>query len=290
MNFGVVAGIELAGQFVGLVLAGLLVWAGAGVWAPVGGQIAWQAFLLIAASRAAGMRLRPRLEAGEAREMLRFGLGLTASLRTWQLRTLVNPLLVGRFAGAEGVAFVGLALRMAEALGTLRLAAGRIAIAALARLQHRREDLGAALQQALYLQVITLGPLLCGFALLGPSIVRHVIGARWMPSLTVYPLIAASVLVNSIYNLQASALFVVARQWIVMRAYVIHVALLGVGTLCLLPRLGIAGYGWAEILACGAYVPIHRGLAETTAISYRKVVPWLLVCLGLLFLPVVFSF
>ena len=60
--------------------------------------------------------------------MLTFGIGIT-SQRTWQLRTLINPLLVARFAGAEAVAFVALAIRIAEALGTLRLAAGRMAIA-----------------------------------------------------------------------------------------------------------------------------------------------------------------
>jgi len=122
-------------------------------------------------------------------------LGLTASLRTWQLRTLVNPLIVGRFVGAEGVAYVALAIRIAEALGSFRLAAGRMAIAALARLQDRRHEFRRALEQALFLQVVTLGPLLCAFALTGPYIVQHFIGARWMPSMQIYPFAAAGVLV-----------------------------------------------------------------------------------------------
>jgi hypothetical protein len=67
--------------------------------------------------------------------MLAFGVGYTASQRTWQLRALVNPLIVGRFVGAEGVAFVGLAIRIAEGLGFLRTAASRLAVASLARLR-----------------------------------------------------------------------------------------------------------------------------------------------------------
>jgi len=160
-----------------------------------------------------------------------------------------------------------------------------MAIAALARLQDRRDEFRKMLERALYLQVITLGPLLCAFALLGPFVLRHVIGMRWMPSLTVYPFIAAGVLVNSVYNLQASALFVVGRQWTVMRSYSVHVALLGGGTLFLLPRFGIAGYGWAELLACCAYFLIHAGLAGTIGISYRKLVPWVVACIVFLFLP-----
>ena len=287
LNFRTVAGIELAGQTVGLVFSLALAWSGMGVWAPVAGQAAWQVFLLIAAYSAA--RLLPRLRFGwtEAREMLSFGIGVTASMRAWQLRTLVNPLLVGRFAGAEGVAFVGLAIRIAEALGSVRLAAGRLAVAALARLRDQREEFRSALQRALLLQVMTLGPLLCLFALLGPLVVRHVIGIRWMPSLAVYPFIAAGVLVNSIYNLQASALFVIGRQWLVMRSYLAHVVLLGAGTLWLLPRFGIAGYGWAELLACVAYFMIQAGLARTAAIAYRKLVPWLAIFLALVFVPMV---
>src|SRR3989475_10700654 len=73
--------------------------------------------------------------------MLSFGIGFTSSMRVWQLRTLVNPLLVGRFASADGVAFVALAVRIAEALGTLRLAAGRMGVAGPAWLLNKRGEI-----------------------------------------------------------------------------------------------------------------------------------------------------
>src|SRR5205814_4511203 len=105
--------------------------AGLGVWAPVTGQIGWQIYVFVAAFSSAHLVLQPRLEPVIAKRMLTFGFGVTASLRIWHLRGLTNSLLVARFAGAEGAAFVALALRIAEALGSLRLAAGRIAIATL---------------------------------------------------------------------------------------------------------------------------------------------------------------
>lgn len=283
MNFRRVAGIEVAGQFVGFVAALLLAWRGCGVWAAVAGQTVWQVFILFSTYLCARLRPRLRFDASETRAMLAFGFGLTVSMRAWQLRTLVNPLLVGRFAGAEGVAFVGLAIRIAEALGSVRLAAGRVAIATLARVQHKHAEFRAALQQALIVQVMVLGPLLCAFSLGGPLIVRYVIGVRWMPSLGVYPFIAAGVLVNSVYNLQASALFVTGQQWLVMRSYLMHVVLLAAGTLFLMPRLGINGYGWAELLACAGYLLLHSGLRDVTRISFRWLVPWLAIFLLLIF-------
>jgi O-antigen/teichoic acid export membrane protein len=290
LDFRSIAAIELAGQAAGLLVAALLAWSRAGVWAPVIGQIAWQTFALVGAGLSASMALRLRFNASQAREMLSFGVGLTASLRIWQLRTLVNPLLVGRFAGAEGVAFVALAVRIAEALGAIRLAAGRIAIAALARLQGRQEQFRKALERALYLQVITLGPLLCGFALLGPFVLPRVLGLRWTPSLVIYPFVAAGVLVNSVYNLQASALFVVGKQWIVMQSYTAHVAFLAATTLVLLPRFGIVGYGCAELMACGSYFAIHAGLRRYITISYRKLAACIAVFVPTLFLIPMLSF
>jgi PST family polysaccharide transporter len=147
--------------------------------------------------------------------------------------------------------------------------------------------LRAGLQKALELQVMTLGPLLCVFAAAGPFIVGRVIGVRWLPSLALYPWIAAAVLVNSVYNLQASALFVTGQQWTVMRSYVVHVALLGAGTWLLLPRFGIAGYGWAELLACAAYFLIHAELAGRVEIRYRKLGTWLAAFITLLFVPMI---
>jgi O-antigen/teichoic acid export membrane protein len=289
LDFRRLAAIELSGQLLGLLLSALLAWFGAGVWAPVAGQIAWQLFTLVAAALSASMALWLRFDAGIAREMLSYGVGLTVSLRVWQLRTLVNPLLVGRFFGPEAVAFVALAVRIAEALGTIRLAAGRMAIAALARLQGRREDFRKALQHALYLQVVTLGPLLCAFAFLGPAILPRALGARWNPSLTLYPFVAAGVLVNSVYNLQASALFVIGRQWLVLQSYSAHVILLAAATLFLLPRCAIAGYGWAELIACSAYFIIHRGLRSEIVISYRELAPLIAMSLPMLFLSPLFG-
>lgn len=285
LNFRAVAGIELCGQVTGLAVSAALAWRGAGVWAPVAGQLAWQWSAFAGACFSARFKLRPRFDKNEAREMLAYGFGLSAAMRIWQLRTLVNPLLVGRIAGPEAVAFVAFAIRIAESLGSVRLAAGRVAMASLSRLQQSTLEFRRLLQRALQLQLVTLGPLLCAVALLSPLLGQQILGMRWMPSFAVYPFIAAGVLVNSVYNLQASALFIVGGQWRVFRVYGAHVALLAIATGILVPRVGIIGYGWAELLACVAYLLMQSNPTEQTRISYRKLVPLLGTFIGLLFAP-----
>ena len=270
LNFRAAAGIELGGQALALLVSVALASRGMGVWAPVAGLLAWQGWA--AAGALIKAKLVPRLafDWTEARRMLSFGIGYSAAQRVWQLRTLVNPLLVGRFAGAEGAAFVALSIRIAEGLGFVRVAAGRVAIAALSHLRDDRARFQSALENGLKLQILALGPLLCLFALAAPAVVPRVLGVRWMPSLWIYPFVAAGVLVNSLYNLQASGLFVAGKQWAVLRAYTAHVVLLGIGTLVLVPWLGIVGYGWAELIACGAYALLYAGTRGVAPLRHRN--------------------
>jgi O-antigen/teichoic acid export membrane protein len=284
LNFHAVAGIELGGQVLAFLVAAMLAWRGSGVWAPVGGLFCWQVFALVAGCAAARFSPGLALHAQESRRILTFGFGFAASMRVWQLRSLVNPILVGRFAGAEGVALVALALRVAEGIGFLRTAAGRLAIAALARLQSDRECIKKALEQALQLQVLVLGPLLCVFALCGPWIVPRILGARWSGVSIVYPFVAIGVLLSSVFNLQASALFVVGERWAVLKAFSCHVGCLSLATYLLVPRVGLVGYGWSELLACAGYGFIHSAIGKVAPISYRRVTPWLglfIVILGM---------
>jgi PST family polysaccharide transporter len=270
LNFRAVASIELGGQILALLVSVTLAWLKFGVWAPVAGLLAWQVCAASGALILAKLQLRPTFDVVVARRMISFGFGYSASVRVWQLRSLVNPLLVGRFAGAEAVAFVALAVRVAEGLGFIRIAAGRLAIASLSRLRQNRNRFQSTLQRAMKLQIFSLGPLFCLFVLLAPIVFPVALGARWAVSLQVFPFVATGVLVNSLYNLQASALFVLGEQWIVLRAYALHVLLLALGTLLLMPRLGIVGYGCAELCACAAYSAFHVHANQAAGVSYPK--------------------
>jgi O-antigen/teichoic acid export membrane protein len=287
LQFQKVAGIELGGQMLALLVSATLAWLQMGVWAPVCGHIAWQAFLFGGGAVAAGWTPRLSWRTPAPRDMLSFALGYSTSMRVWQARSLVAPLLVGRLTGPEGVAYVALALRFAEGLGFVRAAAGRVGIAALSRWRDDPRRFVLAVEKGMRWQVLTLGPLLCTFALLGPYLVPRFLGARWVPSLTVFPLVAAGVLIHSIFNLQASALFVLERQWSVTWSYGWHVALLTGVAAVAVPRLGLRGYGWAELAACLAYGGIHRSLKQVAGLVYGSSLGWatafVVVLLGQIF-------
>lgn len=275
LQFQDVAKIEFGGQLAAFVTGAILAWRGLGVWAPVTGHVIWQLFVLLAAGRVSGFSPRLTVDWTRTRRMLGFGLGFSASVRIWQLRGLVNPLIVGRFLGTEAVAFVALAVRAIEALSFVRTAVGRVAIAALARLREDPARCQQMMQKGARLQLFALGAVFGVMSILGPPLLPRLLGGRWSSALAVLPFVAAGALINSVFVLEASALFVEGRQWVVTRSYLWHVAILVFGTAILTPRIGIAGYGWAELAACVPYVILHRGLQPNLRISLSPVLPWL---------------
>jgi O-antigen/teichoic acid export membrane protein len=257
LDYQRIAIIELANQAVYYLVALLLAARGFGVWAAV---IAWwlqqvQNLLLFLWSA----RYRPRWHWDQALmvAMLRYGVSFSASTWVWYARSLVNPMIVGRFAGAEAVGYVALAMRLAEVLGFVKTATWRIALSALAKFQGDRTRLTRAVNEGMGLQILALGPLIVGFAWVAPGILPMLFGKDWTPVVAVFPFIAFGHLTNSLFNMHSSALYVLKRNWEVTLFHIVHVVLFAGASLILLPRMGIVGYGWAEIVAILSYAIVH---------------------------------
>jgi PST family polysaccharide transporter len=201
---------------------------------------------------------RPRLywETARVRAIAGYGLGFSASDWVWYLRDLVNPLVVGRYAGAEAVGYVALAIRLAEQLSNIVvLASGRLSIPVFARVQENRARLVKAVAEGMSLQLMVVGPLLAGFSLVAPWILPLLLGPQWLPTLEVYPFIALSYLISGpVFGLQVFALYVLRRTWETAVFHLVHLVLFAGSALLLVPHLGLRGYGWAEVAALPGYI------------------------------------
>ncbi len=262
LEFKAVARAELAGQ-IGFYLAALpLAALGAGVWAAVAGWWAQSAVAWPILYRAAGYRPRIAWDGKLVREMLRDGLSYTAATWAWQARTLVNPLLVGRYVGVAGVGYVDLAVRFVDNLGFVKTAASRVAVAALAHVQQDSARLRSAIGEGARLQVLALGTLLAGFGIAAPWIIPLVFGEKWLPVLVVYPFIALGALAHGLFNMEVSALYVLRRNRDVLRFHIVHVTLF-IGTAFFgLRALGLIGYGLGEAAAVLSYPLLYAMVAR----------------------------
>lgn len=276
LDYKRVAVIELGSQLIYYLVALPLAFQGAGVWAPVAGwctqQIQTVGLLFLIS------RYRPRLcwNPDLIKQMLSYSVGYSASSWVWQLRNLVNPLVVGRYAGAEAVGYVALAIRLVEVLSFVKGATWRLSIAALGRLQGDPIRLGKAVSEGMSLQILALGPLLVAASWVSPLILPLLFGDRWLPVIQIYPFIALSYLSNAMFNLHSSVLYVLQKNWEVTAFHVAHIILFAGASLLLVPRLSsIVGYGWGEVVALGSYAVIHIFVVHNiSSPDYRLPILW----------------
>ncbi len=102
---------------------------------------------------------------------------------------------------------------------------------------------------------------------------------------TLYPFIALGSLVNAVFSMHSSVLFVLRRNSQVAVFHFAYVALLAGGALVLVPLIGLIGYGLAELMTMAAYVVIHRQVATLFTLRYRASAPWLFALAPPIFAP-----
>jgi O-antigen/teichoic acid export membrane protein len=283
LDFRRVAMIEMTGQLLYYACALPLVFTGFGVWSLVTGWCLQQLYLCVAFH--VGARYWPKLawDTAIARAILNYTLGYAASDWLWQLRGLINPLIVGHFLPAEAVGQVGLAIRMLELLSFTKTVAYRLSVAVLAKVQHEPAKLVEAATDGMRLQTLALGPVLIGFSWFGGILLALVFGKRWDPVMLIYPYLAISYLANAQFNIHSSILYVLHRNWAVSWFHIVHIVLFAGAAWICVDRFGIVGYGYAEMVALLSYPVIHRSVRQAVGSPDYALSAfwWVAIALGL---------
>lgn len=262
LDYKRVAMLEFSSLLIYYLVALALAFSGFGVAAPVAGWWAQQLSLLILVYCA--VRYYPRLHWDRklASDMVGYGLSFSASSLVFQMRELVNPLVVGRFLGAEAAGYVALTVRLAKRLTIAKETAWRLSMPALARLQQDKPRMVRAVTEGMKLQLLALGPLLVGFGWIASWFLPLAFGADWLPVAEIYPFIAVGYLVNAMFSLHATALNTLRRNLKVVSYSLTNVILFAGSAYLLVPSVGLVGYGLAELIALPSYLVIHINFAR----------------------------
>ncbi len=275
LNFKQVAINELVSQTGYYAIAVPLAFRGFGAWAPAAGFLTQQASLLTLSYLAA--KFRPGLfwERGLVKQMIGYGLSYSSSIWVWQMRGLVNPIIVGRFAGAEAVGYVAVSIRIASLLSFASQVTWRIAMPALAKLNQEAVRLQRSITEGMRFQAVSVGLPLASFALVAPFLIPLGFGHNWTSAAKVFPFIALSYLSNAMFNLHSSVLYILRKNMQVTWFHTVHMVLFAGSAALLVPHMGFVGYGWAEIAALPSYVIIHLILAKAVGSpSYSAPAIW----------------
>jgi O-antigen/teichoic acid export membrane protein len=275
LDYRRVAAIELFGQVSYYVVAVPLAVAGYGGWSLVAGWLVQQAGICAMFHWAARYLPRFRVDWTIVPKMLSYTFGFSLVTWSWQLRALVNPLIVGHFLGVVAVGQIGMAIRIVEVLTFVKAIAWRLSVATLSRIQDDKRKLQEAVTQGMELQTLALAPVLLGFSWLGGPFLPQLLGDRWAPILVVYPFIAVSYLTNAQFNMHSSVLAVFRRNYQTTFFCIIHIIMFAVGAAICVQSMGLVGYGWGEVIALASYYVLHYlAVGIVGPINYRVAAIW----------------
>ncbi len=283
LDYRSIALLEILGQLAFYILAVPLVMTGFG---PLSLAVAWlaqQAISCLAAHLMAQSRPAFGFDRATARGIALFAANFSVAGWIWQLRMLVNPMVVGPALGAHAVGLVGMTIGLLEMLSIIKTIVWRLSVAIFAQVQHDRDKLRRAVQEGMELQTLAVGSILLGFAWTGHIIVPALFGERWSELMTIYPYLALAYFTNAVFNMHSSALSVLCRNRDLAVFHLVHVALFAGAAALLTPHFGKVGYGFGELAALASYPVIHLYLAR--AVGSPRYVPtavwWLGVAIGL---------
>ncbi len=262
LRFAEVGLIETLAQTANYLVAVPFVLIYQSYWGPILGYLVQ--FLLFAAlaNHYYPIRLRLRWRWGFLKGALRYGLVFSGASWILTLRNLVVPLLVSRLAGMEAAGIISISVRLTDQLALLRLVIRRLSISVLSKVSDNLESTRAAISQGITYQAILVGPLLAVFSCCSAWLIPLLFGPKWIPSVQIFPLIATAALVSTVFDLHASALHAVGKNYDVLKFNLLHIAMLWLASLIALPVLGVWGYGVAEIVALPSYFLIHYLLSK----------------------------
>ena len=246
-----------------------------GVWSLVSAWCLQQVITCGILHVTAGYFPKLALDKKTALEIARYSIGFSVAAWTWQLRSLINPLIVGHFMDAGAVGYVGLCVRIVEMLKVAKRIVWRLSVAALAKIQNDPGKLVGAIGYGTEPQTLAMAPLLLAFGWFGGWIIPLVFGSQWTPVMGLFPFIALSYLINAQFSVHASTLYVLHRNLDVFLFNLCNVVLFASASWLAIPKLGILGYGWGEIVAFASYLLLHLSISmRLGSPTYRIVAIW----------------
>jgi O-antigen/teichoic acid export membrane protein len=285
LNYRHIAYFELCTQVIYYSVAITLAFLGFGIWAPVIGNLCQGLVALLVCF--VMTRYIPSFYWSWVRikQMLKYCVNNLISKRVWGLKVLVSPLLVGRFIGPEAVAVVSLTTRLIEALSFVNGAILRISFSVMSKIQNDKQRTENAMNEGMLLQILSLAPLLIGFALLSKWFIPFFLDDNWLPVLDMFPYLALAAIIFAVFSFHVNVLYVRGSNWQVIQFNMIHVALFSATTFMLVPRIGLLGYALAEIVAIIAYTVLYRSIQPLYSLNYQRPVFYAIACIPALFIP-----
>jgi len=200
MLFKALAGIEMSGAVVGMVLSIFLASAGFGVWSLIWGQLCTVVYHNFGFFLLGQKMFQPRLyfRKGDLKGYLRFGLHRMGAMSTNYINSNIDRLLIGAILGPQALGYYSMAFNLImRPVQRINPILTRVAFPVLAQVQGDNERMKRGYFKMLNILTTVNAPLLLGMTAVATVAVPIVLGDKWLPIVPVVQVLAPYSLIRS---------------------------------------------------------------------------------------------
>lgn len=248
-TFSVVAGAEIAAALIGLGVALLLAWRGAGVFSLVGQTIASTLVSSTVIVLRSSFRPGRHWDLAEFKSILRFSGNLSLFNVVLYIARNADSMVVGRILGAAALGVYAMAYRlMLFPLQNMTFVVARVLFPVMSRKQESAAEVAALYLRALGFIAFLTAPLMAGLFALREPFVHVMLGQRWQASVALLGWLAPVGFIQSLVSSTGTVLMARGSTGLMLRLGLVGAAL-QVGAVLLGARWGIEGVAAAYLVA-----------------------------------------
>lgn len=207
LNFKSLALRQLAGQFVGSLVAIVMSLTGFGVWSIVSQQLLSNLVGTILLWRMTNWRPHFRLSRSHFQDLFNFGINVIGMNILVFMSLRSDDLLIGYYLGPVALGYYSVAYRLLITITQLLTDTIRqIVLPTFARLQDDLEKMRRAFYTATELISFVSLPAFLGMAVLAPELVLSLFGEQWRNSIPVMQILAFVGLLQSLFNFSGAVI------------------------------------------------------------------------------------
>lgn len=226
LRFKELAVRQITATVLSVVVAVVLAFAGAGVWALVAQTLVRTVVSFAVLWATSDFRPSLTFDRGEARAMTTFGAKSLSVLVLSSLRVQGEVFIIGVLAGPVALGYWAVAGRLVNVVvDVFASVVSAVARPVFARLQDAPDRLGRALSSTRGMSALVLVPALVLLALVSDEVVPAVFGEQWAPATTVASVLALAAILQSMSGFDRTALLSTGRPGAELVITIIFVAM-----------------------------------------------------------------
>lgn len=205
-----------------------------------------------------GLQVSFRYHKKEWTDLYHHGYALSSQNLVQQAKRLVNPIIIGYFAGTQGVGVVSFAQKIVQGLSFYREALYRVSASMIGKLKPNDPEIGRLMEKGIFLQMLPLGLLLLMAGIGVYSIKVFTNDPLWGWVNALFPFLATGYFYYTIFTIPILFLQMNDFHATVFSFLLVKVSFFAVCSFMLIQTIGIIGYGIAELISIPLYFIIYR--------------------------------